>query len=316
VRRRASRSRRDLPDLGHDTPEPVSTLGRPARSFPRESGVTDPSECFGHEAGTSIAQGAMMNTVSRSSLRHASSIGWLLLSLMLLACGGREQTKDGAVSGNSAGNSSANTNTTTGGSSSHPAEPGVAVSRDASVGPGVSGSDCPSQYPGVGSTCANAAAVCFYNGEPCALTFRCLNGQWQPDRTPCDRAEDAPATPPPCPVTPPDLGAFCQSVPSQVCGYASGSCHGNANEYTDWECVAGQWQPGYVKTGTCDGVLVCPRTVPKAASPCPSEVGPVYPPCSYPCAGKSGGWVANCVQGMWRLSPISCTDGGTDGSAE
>jgi hypothetical protein len=256
-----------------------------------------------------------MSTVSRSPLQRAASIGALLHLLALVSCGVREQTSDGAVGGNSAGNSSANTNTAAGGSSSH-AGPGIAVSVDASIGPGANTSDCPSQIPGIGSTCANAAQVCVYNTEPCALTFRCMNGQWQPDHTPCDQAADAPATPRPCPLSAPDLGSLCQSVASQVCEYASAYCHGNANEYTNWECVGGQWQPGYVKTGICDGVLVCPHTVPKSDSPCPSDVGPTYPACSYPCAGKSGGWVASCVQATWRLSPIACTDGGSDAGSD
>jgi len=151
---------------------------------------------------------------------------------------------------------------------------------------------CPEDAPNNGEACDKTLELCEYETDcDIPIEARCVDGSWDTPEVICN------PPPPVCPDEVPTAGEPCGGFEAPVCTY--GDCDGAPT--TEAECTDGKW---VVSEFTCD---------PPSRDPCPEELPEQDAACAY--VGDSCGYgdcdggpttVADCRNGSWDLSKVSC----------
>ncbi len=201
----------------------------------------------------------------------------LVLSIILVGCGGKSLDNGDGGNGDDGGNSD-------GGNGG-----------DSSPGP-----DCPTSAPQQASSCSIEGLECEYGGDirsTCNTVVTCTSGAWvmpKPDSQGCPTAANAPS----CPASPAsatgactDLDLACNYSTSSetefcTCNYLGGPPMIDGGTPASWQC----------SSGTSTG---CPAVRPKIGASCGApDLNCNYDVCGVPqglsfqCNSKTGTWIS------------------------
>ena len=158
---------------------------------------------------------------------------------------------------------------------------------------------CPDAPPEQGAACADLTLDCDY--DPCTnergtLAARCVDFAWEvEDEYSCN----PPPPPPECPEELPESGTSCD-LAGMVCSYAEGTLEAECKSEFTWDV---RCAPEAADAATC--MLpgkACPAEPPTQGATC-THTGPS---CGYYDCEGTPSLTADCINGHWSLSEVSC----------
>jgi hypothetical protein len=155
---------------------------------------------------------------------------------------------------------------------------------------------CPEAPPAQGAGCADLTLDCGY--DPCTnergvIGARCVDHAWQVDE---DYSCNPPPPEPECPEELPELGAPCDEA-GMSCNYGDGHYEAECSDQLIWEVRCIQDAEECVLPGK-----QCPVEPPTQGESC-THTGPS---CGYYDCEGTPSLTADCVNGSWSLSEVSC----------